>query len=113
MTLFERTQIVEGNGRASPARGKGMFAGILLVVMIATVGTRNMLPTEALAPAIVTLLFAIAAATIGLALLCRRDRLRTMWYDLGGALAFIGIVISVLIEPDQMVRLFSFEQQPE
>ncbi|MDI1263574.1 MAG: hypothetical protein PS018_09995 [bacterium] len=113
MSLFERTQIVGSNGRASPARGKELFAGILLVVLIATVGIRNMVPAEALAPAIVTLLFTVAAATIGLALLCRRDRFRTMWFDLGGTLTFIGIVISVLIEPDQIVRLFTFEHQPE
>lgn len=113
MSLFERTQIVEGNGRTSPALSKELFAGILLVVLIASFGMRHAVPAGALAPAIVTVLFAGAAATIGLALLCRRDRLRSMWFDFGGVLAFIGIVISVLIEPEQMVRLLSFEHQPE
>ena len=70
-----------------------------------------MVPVEALAPAVVTLLFGIAALTAGFALLCRRDRFRIMWFDLAGSLTFIGIVLSVLIEPDQMVRLFA--DQPE
>ena len=51
--------------------------------------------------------------TAGLALLCRRDRFRIMWFDLAGSLTFIGVVLSVLIEPDQMVRLFTLSDQPE
>ena len=72
-----------------------------------------MVPADALAPAIVTLLFVVAAMTAGFALLCRRDRFRIMWFDLAGSLTFIGIVLSVLIEPDQMVRLFALSDQPE
>ena len=67
----------------------------------------------ALAPAIVTLLFVVAAMTAGFALICRRDRFRIMWFDLAGSLTFIGVVLSVLIEPDQMVRLFALPDQPE
>ncbi|KRR01595.1 hypothetical protein CQ12_31190 [Bradyrhizobium jicamae] len=95
------------------ARGKELFAGILIVAMVAAVGIRTVVPADALAPAIVTLLFAVAALTAGFALLCRRDRFRIMWFDLAGSLTFIGIVLSVLIEPDQMVRLFAFSDQPE
>ena len=51
--------------------------------------------------------------TAGFALLCRRDRFRIMWFDLAGSLTFIGVVLSVLIEPDQMVRLFALSDQPE
>ena len=96
-----------------PARGKELFAGILLVALIAAVGIRNVVPADALAPAIVTLLFAVAAVTAGFALLCRGDRFRIMWFDLAGSLTFIGVVLSVLIEPDQMVRLFTLSDQPE
>ncbi len=64
-------------------------------------------------PLIVTLLFAVGAVTAGFALLCRRDRFRIMWFDLAGSLTFIGVVLSVLIEPDQMVRLFALSDQPE
>jgi len=113
MAFLDRSQIVETNARPPAARGKELFAGILLVALIATVGIRSMVPADALAPAIVTLLFAVAAVTAGFALLCRRDRFRIMWFDLAGSLTFIGIVLSVLIEPDQMVRLLTLSDQPE
>lgn len=113
MAFLDRSQIVGASDRASPARGKELFAGVLLVALIATVGIRNVVPTDLLAPAIVTLLFAVAAMTAGLALLCSRDRFRIMWFDLAGSLTFIGIVLSVLIEPDQMIRLFTLSDQPE
>ena len=113
MAFLDRSQIVETNPRPPAARGKELFAGILLVALLATVGIRNVVPMDALAPAIVTLLFAVAALTAGLALLCRRDRFRIMWFDLAGSLTFIGVVLSVLIEPDQMVRLFALPDQPE
>jgi len=51
--------------------------------------------------------------TAGFALLCRGDRFRVMWFDLAGSLTFIGVVLSVLIEPDQMLRLFTLSDQPE
>ncbi|WP_161850096.1 hypothetical protein [Bradyrhizobium sp. CCBAU 051011] len=111
MAFLDRSQIVETTPRTPAARGKELFAGILLVALLASVGIRNVVPVDALAPAIVTLLFGVAALTAGFALLCRRDRFRIMWFDLAGSLTFIGVVLSVLIEPDQMVRLFA--DQPE
>jgi hypothetical protein len=113
MAFLDRSQIAETNPRPPAARGKELFAGILLAALLATVGIRNVVPVDALAPAIVTLLFAVAALTAGLALLCRRDRFRIMWFDLAGSLTFIGVVLSVLIEPDQLVRLFALSDQPE
>ncbi|MDO9295533.1 hypothetical protein [Bradyrhizobium sp.] len=113
MVFLDRSQVVRSSPRAPLARGKELFAGILLVALIATVGIRNLVPLDALAPAIVTLFFAVAAMTAGLAMLCRGDRFRVMWFDLAGSLTFIGVVISALIEPDQMVRLFTLSDQPE
>ena len=113
MAFLDRSQIVETNPRPPAARGKELFAGILIVALIATVGIRTVVPADALAPAIVTLLFAVAAVTAGFALLCRRDRFRIMWFDLAGSLTFIGVVLSVLIEPDQMVRLLTLSDHPE
>ena len=113
MAIADRGQIVRTKGQENTARGKELIAGILLVALIATLGIRNLVPADALAPAIVTLLFAVGATTAGFALLCRRDRFRTMWFDLAGSLTFIGVVLSVLIEPDQMVRLFALSDQPE
>jgi len=113
MAFLDRSQIVRTSDRAPAARGKELFAGILLVALIAAVGIRNVVPADALAPAIVTLLFGVAAVTAGFALLCRGDRFRVMWFDLAGSLTFIGVVLSVLIEPDQMVRLLTLSDQPE
>ena len=59
MAFLDRSQIVPTSDRAPAARGKELFAGILLVALIATLGIRNVVPADALAPAIVTLLFAL------------------------------------------------------
>jgi hypothetical protein len=113
MAIADRSQIVRTKGRETTARGKELMAGILVVALIAALGIRSVVPTDALAPAIVTLLFAVGAVTAGLALLSRRGSFRIMWLDLAGGLTFIGIVLSVLIEPDQMIRLFALSDQPE
>ena len=112
MAFLERSQIVRTADRAPPANGKELMAGILLAVLLAALAIRHLVPADALAPAIVTLLFAVSAAMAGAAWLWHPGR-RTMWLDLAGALTFIGIVVSVLIEPDQMVRLFALSDQPE
>jgi hypothetical protein len=113
MAFLDRSHIAPASDRISGARGKELFAGILLVTLVASLGIRNMVPAEALVPAVVTLLFAVGAVTAGFALLCRRDRFRIMWIDLAGSLTFIGVVLSVLIEPEQMGRLFTLSDQPE
>ena len=89
------------------------MAGILLAALLATLAIRNVVPADALAPIIVTLLFAVGAATAGLALLCRAGQFRMMWFELAGSLTFIGVVISVLIEPDQLIRLCGASDQPD
>ena len=113
MTLLDRSQIVRTADRAPSAPGKELMAGVLLAAVLTTLAIRNLVPADALAPAIVTLLFAAGAAAAGAAWLCRAGRLRIMWFDLAGSLSFIGVVISALIEPDQMVRLFTLSDQPE
>ena len=74
MAIADRSQILRTKGHQNTARGRELIAGILLLALIATLGIRNVVPLDALAPAIVTLLFAAGAMTAGLALLCRRDR---------------------------------------
>ena len=82
--------MTEPTDRAPPAPGKELIVGILLAVLLATLAIRNLVPAEALAPAIVTLLFAVGAAAAGAAWLCRARRFRIMWLDLAGSLTFIG-----------------------
>jgi hypothetical protein len=91
-----------------------LFGGILLAALITVVAMGNVLPADALAPVIATLLlFAVGAAAAGFALLCRRARARTLWFDIAGALTFVGVAVSILIEPDQMVRLCALSDQPD
>ena len=113
MAFLDRSQIDRAADRAPPAPGKEWVIGVLLAVLLAALAIRNLVPAEALAPAIVTLLFAVAAATAGAAWFCQARRFRIMWLDLAGSLTFIGVVISVLIEPDQMVGLLTLSNQPE
>jgi hypothetical protein len=113
MAFLDRSQIDRTTDRAPPAPGKEWIVGILLAVLLATLAIRNLVPAEALAAAIVTLLFGVGAAAAGAAWLCRARRFRIMWLDVAGSLTFIGIAISVLIEPDQIVGLLTFSDQPE
>ena len=68
MAFLDRSQIVRTADRAPAAPGKELLAGILLAALIATLAIRNLVPADALAPAIVTLLFVVGAATAGCAL---------------------------------------------
>jgi hypothetical protein len=113
MAFLDRSQIDRTTDRAPPAPGKEWIVGILLAVLLATLAIRTLVPAEALAAAIVTLLFGVGAAAAGAAWLCRARRFRIMWLDVAGSLTFIGIAISVLIEPDQIVGLLTFSDQPE
>lgn len=113
MTFLDRSQFARAADRAPSAPGKELMVGILLTVLLAALAIRHLVPADALAPAIVTLMFAVGAAAAGAAWLCRTRRFRIVWLDVAGSLTFIGIVISALIEPDQMVRLFTFSDQPE
>jgi hypothetical protein len=112
MTFADRNHIAR-NGRRHAFRAGDLMAGMLLAALIAALGIRNLVHAEALAPAVVTLLFAAGAVTAGIALLCRHEGLRAMWLDLAGGLTFVGIVVSTFIEPEQLPRLFNASHQSE
>jgi hypothetical protein len=113
MTFLDRSQIDRVADRAPPAPGKELMIGVLLTVLLAALAIRHWVPTDALAPAIVTLLFLGSAVMAAAGWLCRGRWFRAIWFDLAGSLTFVGVVISVLIEPDQMVRLFTLSDQAE
>jgi len=113
MAFADCSQIIRKHNQGSRHRAKELFAGILLGALMATLGMSYVLPADALTPAIATLLFTLGAATAGVALLCRRNRARAMWFDIAGVLTFVGVAVSILIEPDQMVRLFILSDQPD
>ena len=97
---------------ASTGRAIQLFAAVLLVTLMVALAMRATLSLDALAPAVATLLFAIAAATAGIAMLSPSN-LCPLWYDVAGVLTFIGVAITVLIEPEQIIGLVSFSEQPD
>jgi hypothetical protein len=113
MAFADRSRAFRKQAQGSADRGERLFAVVLLCALIATLGIRNALPIDALAPAIATLLFVLGGATAGVALLWRHNRVRMMWFDVAGMLTFVGVAVSVLIEPDQMVRFFIQSDQPD
>jgi len=110
MAFADRSQIIRKHNQGSRHRAKELFAGIRLEALMATSGWAT---SCQLTPAIATLLFTLGAATAGVALLCRRNRARAMGFDIAGVLTFVGVAVSILIEPDQMVRLFILSDQPD
>jgi hypothetical protein len=113
MAFTDRGRMVWKQGQESTDRTREWLAGMLLGALIATLGLRSVLPTDALAPAIATLLFALGAATAAFALLCRRHHARMTWLDIAGLLTFVGVAVSIFIEPDQLVRLVTASDQPD
>jgi len=112
MAFTKHRRIGWKQGQGSTDLTREFLVGMLLGTLISTVGLRNILPADALAPVIATLLFAVGAATAGLALLFLRNQARTAWLNIAGLLTFVGIAVSILIDPDQMVRLLTSSDQP-
>jgi hypothetical protein len=113
MASADSSSVFRKQAQGSAGWGKRLIAGVLLCALIATLGIRNAVPIDALAPTIATLLFVLGGATAGVALLWRRNRVRTTWFDIAGMLTFVGVAVSLLIEPDQMIRLFTHSNQPD
>jgi threonine/homoserine/homoserine lactone efflux protein len=113
MASADLSRVLQKQAKGSAGWAEKLFAVVLLGTMIAALGIRNILPADALTPVITTLLFALAAAAAGFALLWRRKQRRTMWLDIAGVLTFVGVAISILIEPDQLIRLFTHSDQPD
>ena len=67
----------------------------------------GMLPNNLLMPVISTLLFVLAAVVALVAWVrCSTDEYDVTYWDVAGAVAFIGMCTAALIEPDQLVRIF-------
>jgi hypothetical protein len=98
---------------APPDRAKEYFAAGLLAMLAVTLALHGLVPADALTPVVATLLFTLAAGTavVGAVL---RDRLtRMMWFDAAGIFTFAGVVVSIMIEPDQLVRLVPLSNNSE
>lgn len=110
MAFTDRGQVGWKQGQGSTDRTGELLIGMLLGTLISTIALRNLLPIDALAPVMATLLFVVGAATAGVALLLR-DPARTVWLNVAGLLTLIGIAVSILIDPDQIVRLLHSSNQ--
>jgi len=94
--------------RGVSTRLEVFFATTLVAALLATAALRHFVSDDALEPLVATALFCIAALLAGLALLRRRGAsTRLIGLDIAGVVAALGIVISILIDPEQMVRLIS------
>jgi hypothetical protein len=112
MAFTDRGRISWKQRQGSTDRTRELVVAMLLGVLITTLGLRSVLPTDALAPAIATLLFALGATTAGFTLLLLRNQARTTWLNIAGLLTFVGVGVSILIDPDQLVRLLTSSNQP-
>lgn len=93
-------------------RVKALFAASLALALAAAVALRAYVSPDALAPVVASLLFACAALTVGAALLIDMTR-RANWIDVAGVLTMVGIGITILIEPEQMVGLITPADRPD
>ena len=112
MAFTDRSQIDRQQAAPAP-RTKELLAAVLLIALALALALRATLSLEVLAPAVATLMFVIAAATAGIAMRCRQESFRATWFDIAGMLTFIGVAITLLIEPDQIVRLVNLAEQPD
>lgn len=113
MAFTDRNPLVQHNAPIAAHRAKRLFAASLLLALMAALALRAFVSADALAPMVATLLFATAALITGAALVPASGARRASWFDVAGVLTFIGIGISMLIEPDQMVRLITLSDRPE
>ena len=83
-----------------------VFAAAALAGFAAWVGSRAMLPADAVVPVVSTLIL-LLAATIGV-IAWRRGRMNpdnVTYADVAGALTLIGLCAAATIDPDQLIRL--------
>lgn len=113
MALTDRSEADRKRVLPSAIPVPELLAVILLAVLVGALALRSKLALDALAPVVATTLFALAAISAGIAILLGRGRLRGGLFDIAGTLTFAGVAISLLIEPDQMVRLTTVSEQPD
>jgi hypothetical protein len=113
MAFTDRSSVARDIAPPSPRRVKELFAASLLLALTATLALRAFVSLDALAPLVASLLFALATLMAGAALVPRNPARRASWRDAAGVLTVVGVGITLLIEPDQMVRLVTLSDQPE
>ncbi len=113
MAFTDRSFPDRDDAPATPGGVKELFAASLLMTLAAALALRAFVSLDALAPIVATLLFALAASVAGSALVPRNRKRRATLLDVAGVLTFIGVGISIVIDPDQMIRLVTLSDQPD
>lgn len=97
----------------SADRVKIAVAGSLAILFGLALALRQVVPSHALTPAVATILF-ITGTSIGLIGIWLRDRPKgASCLNAAGLLVYVGVVVSILIDPDQLVRLAAEAGQTE
>ena len=95
-------------------RFKLLFAAALVATLAIALLVRRLVSADALLPLMATMLFTVAVLTTGIAIFYRRNSdARITWMDIAGIFAAIGVAVSILIEPHQMIRLVAAPDQAE
>lgn len=113
MAFTDRSWIIRRRDTTEEDQMKIYFATGLLAILAVTLAMRAVLPADALTPAVATLFFALGGLAALLAFCRHNRRTRTTWFDIAGILTFVGVAVSLLIEPDQLVRLIVLSDQPD
>ena len=88
------------------------LTGALAAAVVFAAVLQPSLPLEALIPATVTLIFALAAGVALFAWLKPVPRRHFTYWDAAGVLTFIGIVAAAAVEPEQMAQLVAGAERP-
>jgi hypothetical protein len=107
MALKHRISVLRNDPPDLVDRGQVLVATILFLTVVATIGLRAVVSLDGLAPAVATLMFGLAAVVSGLALLLRRYAPQVGIVEIAGILTFVGVIVGVAIEPEQLVRLMA------
>jgi hypothetical protein len=108
---FGRRPDPRGPDGQAAVPGLSLLAAALLATLAITIAITHAMGRDALEPAVAMVLFALAAAAVGAAWLRRGGT--PAWSDAAGVLTFIGVAVTMMIEPDQMVRLMAPSGPPE
>jgi hypothetical protein len=105
MTITTRVKRLGQSERRYPSIGPQ--AGFVAAVMAAGAAMlTGFLPGNLLMPAVSVMLFVLAMVFALVAWIrCSTDEYAVTYWDVAGAVAFIGICTAALVEPDQLVRL--------
>jgi hypothetical protein len=98
--------------REAPVGPRTTF--LVAMAAIGFIAAAGIIPASLLMPTISLLLFVLAAVFALVAWVrCSTDEYDVSYWDVAGAVAFIGICTAALVEPDQLVRIVAGSHRDE